>query len=291
MVRPCRSTRVVVRQEHVQLEIISRHPSSGNGAPPLLFVHGAFHGAWCWDVHFLDYFAARGFTAHAVSLRGHGHSDGRSTLRRARVAGYVEDVEWAAAQLPTAPILIGHSMGGLIVEKVLERRPAPAAVLLSPPPPRRVLKSVVRIAARHPRPLVEVILTRKMWPLVATPALAHDALFSDDMPDDLVKDYWNRLQDESFRAFVGMLTVDRPDPSKVRTPVYVLGGADDRLITPREIEATARAYGAPFEVLAGLAHDLMLDTRWPTVASRIVAWLTGLGLAHERPLTTPSTTV
>ncbi len=54
------------------LEVIDK--GSGNAGPPLLFIHGAWHGAWCWDEHFLDFFANNGFHAVALSLRGHGNS-------------------------------------------------------------------------------------------------------------------------------------------------------------------------------------------------------------------------
>ena len=60
----------------MKLEIISKYPVKSQQSTPLLFVPGAFHGAWCWDVHFLDYFAQHGYTAYAVNLRGHGNSEG-----------------------------------------------------------------------------------------------------------------------------------------------------------------------------------------------------------------------
>lgn len=53
-------------------ELISKTPTLPAHATPLLFIHGAFHGAWCWDEHFLDYFAQHGFSAYSLSLRGHG---------------------------------------------------------------------------------------------------------------------------------------------------------------------------------------------------------------------------
>src|SRR5476649_2140141 len=64
-----------------RLEVLSRAPTTSRNAPPLLFVHGAWHGAWCWDEHFLGYFSKRGFSAHAVSLLGHGESEGKERLR------------------------------------------------------------------------------------------------------------------------------------------------------------------------------------------------------------------
>ncbi len=46
----------------MQLEVLRREPASASESAPLLFVHGAFHGAWCWDVHFLPWFAPRSWT-------------------------------------------------------------------------------------------------------------------------------------------------------------------------------------------------------------------------------------
>ncbi|HZG68660.1 MAG TPA: alpha/beta fold hydrolase, partial [Herpetosiphonaceae bacterium] len=65
----------------MSLELISKQPRSQARSSPVLFVHGAWHGAWCWAEHFLDYFAERGYGAHALSLRGHGGSAGHERLR------------------------------------------------------------------------------------------------------------------------------------------------------------------------------------------------------------------
>src|SRR5512138_1157577 len=101
----------------MKLEMLSKYPSNGEFATPLLFIHGMLHGAWCWDVHFLDFFAQNGFAAHAINLRGHGNSEGQAKLRWTRIADYVDDLVNAVQQLPRPPILIGHSMGGFIIQK------------------------------------------------------------------------------------------------------------------------------------------------------------------------------
>lgn len=113
------------------LEILSREAQGGSARPPLLFVHGAYVGAWCWEEHFLDWFATRGRTAHAVSLRGHGGSSGRRELNEFGLADYAEDVARAAASLPRPPVLVGHSMGAMVVQKVLSaaKTGAPARCL------------------------------------------------------------------------------------------------------------------------------------------------------------------
>ncbi len=257
----------------MKLEIISKFPSGSTHPTPLLFVHGALHAAWCWDVHFLDYFAQHGFAAHAVNLRGHGNSEGRAKLRWMRISDYVEDVAHAVRQLPSPPILIGHSMGGFIIQKYLEDHDAPGAVLLSSPSPAGLLPAALKNARRHPLIFAKVNLTFRLFPLVATPQLAREAFFSEDLSDEQLVEYWKQMQDESYMAFLDMVALDRPKPAKVKTPVLVLGVARDNMLNPGEIEATARAYNTHAEIIPDVAHNSMLEPRWQSVAERILAWL------------------
>ena len=101
------------RRDWRMLEVIDKGSATKSHPVPLLFVHGALHAAWCWDEHFLDFFAAEGYRAIAVSLRGHGQSSGGERLRWTRIQDYADDVAETAAQLPIPPVLVGHSMGGL----------------------------------------------------------------------------------------------------------------------------------------------------------------------------------
>jgi len=257
----------------MKLELISRYPSAGAHHIPLLFVHGAWHGAWCWDVHFLDYFTRNGFAAHAVSLRGHGESEGRDNLRWTRIADYVVDLAHAVRHLPCQPILIGHSMGAFVIQKYLEEFSAPAAVLMTPPPPGGLLAATLRIALRHPMIFARSNMTLSLFPLVSTPGLAREAFFSSDMAEGQVMNFWQLMQDESFMAFLDMLVLDLPDPGRVKTPLLVLGASRDNLLKPREIEATAYACNTQSEFISGVAHDMMLEPGWEGVARRILEWL------------------
>ncbi len=236
-------------------------------------MHGALHGAWCWNVHFLDYFARHGFEAHAVNLRGHGNSGGRRSLRWTRIADYVEDVGNAAQRVGNPPVLIGHSLGGFVIEKYLENHSVPAAVLLTTPPPSGLLPATLRIARRHPLVFARINLTLSLFPLVATPALAREAFFSKDLPEEQLLEYWRQMQDDAFLGFLDMVMLDLPKPPKARTPVLVLGAALDNMLNPSENHATARAYGTKAEIIANVAHNMMLELRWQTVADRILVWL------------------
>jgi pimeloyl-ACP methyl ester carboxylesterase len=257
----------------MNLEMISKYPLKSCHPMPLLFIHGMMHGAWCWDVHFLQYFAHHGFAAHAVNLRGHGTSEGRERLRWTRIAEYVEDVADVVRRLPSPPILLGHSMGGFVIQKYLEDHTAPGAVLLSSPSPAGLLGTVLRIAQRHPLAFAKVNVTLSLLPVIATPQLAREAFFSEDVPDEQLLIYWNQMQDESYMALLDMVALDLPKPAKITTPLLVLGVAHDNMLAPGEIAATARAYNTQAEIIPDVAHDSMLDPRWQSVAERILAWL------------------
>lgn len=261
-------------QRALPLEVITREPQRNPRPTPLLFVHGAWHGAWCWAEYFLPYFAEHGYTSLALSLRGHGASAGRERLRRTRIADYVRDVAQVVSQLPKPPILVGHSMGGLIVQKYLETHAAPAAVLLASVPVRGVLKTTLRIARRHPLPFLKANLTWSLYPIIGTPKLTREAFFSMDMPAEQLNRYFARMQDESYLAFLDMLIFNLPRPKKVAVPVLVLGAANDTIFHPDEVEATARAYHAQAEIFPSMAHDMMLEAGWQSVADRILRWLT-----------------
>lgn len=237
-----------------------------------------WHAAWCWAEHFLPYFAQHGYVSHALSLRGHGSSDGRARLRWTSLADYVDDVRQVVDRMEGRPVLVGHSMGGMVVQKYLESNEAPAAVLLASTPPSGVARATVRVAWRHPLAFMKALLTFSMFSVVSTPRLAQETFFSADMPAEMVNDYFSRLQDGSLRVYLDMLVLNLPDPKRVNAPLLVLGAADDGLFSPGEIEATARAYGVQAEIFTNMAHDMMLADDWRNVADRVLGWLNEQGL-------------
>ena len=159
------------------LEVIDKG-SSGEAHPaPLLFVHGANHAAWCWDEHFLDFFADKGYRALAVNLRGHGGSATSKPLRKCSIADYVDDVASVADTLQARPVVIGHSMGGFVVQKYLESHEAPAGVLVASFPPGGSAGMTLRRMKRHPWLSIKAAITGKQLPGLNTPKLAREAFF------------------------------------------------------------------------------------------------------------------
>ncbi|MBN8982663.1 MAG: alpha/beta hydrolase [Rhizobiales bacterium] len=257
----------------MKLELRSRLPAVAKHATPLLFVHGAWHGAWCWDENFLSYFADRGFAAHALSLRNHGESETVGSLRWKRIRDYVADVESIAADLPRKPAIIGHSMGGFVTQHYLQKHDPPAAVLLASVPPNGVFHTTLKLAARHPLAFLKANATWSLYPFIADPNLAKEAFFSKALGDSQVESYWRQMKDESWLAFLDMLALDLPKPTPSKTPPLVIGGATDTIFSVADAEATARAYGTVAEIFPDTAHDMMLEPRWRDVAARIADWL------------------
>ena len=258
----------------MQLEVVTREPETRTSDTPLLFVHGSCHAAWCWEEHFLDYFAGRGYAAHAMSLRGHGGSEGKERLRWTSVKDYVADVAQVAGQLPQAPVVVGHSLGGLVVQKYLEQYRAPAAVLVAPSPSVGMLVAGFPLFLSRPLLFIRSFLTLDIQALYSTPALVEQMLFSAGVEKAKVERYAGRFGQESFRAALEMMFY-LPRPRRVTSPLLVLGAGRDVIVRPRAIERTARAYRAEVRIFPALAHDMMLEEGWEDVARHILAWLKG----------------
>ena len=257
------------------LEVIDREPSGDSHKTPLVFVHGAWHGAWCWDEHFLDFFAAKGHRSLAVSLRGHGKSPAPSSRRLCSIADFVDDVASVADSLPMQPVVIGHSMGGFVVQKYLESHDALAAALLASIPPSGIARFFLHRFQRHPWLTARSLAMGKSLPSVGgTPELARETFLSEVTPHADVVRYTAQLDEEYVSKFVlEMLLLNLPKPHLVTSPVLVLGAEDDIVFTQQEVHATAAAYHTDAEIFPEMAHDMMLEPGWATVAERIHAWL------------------
>ncbi len=264
--------------KNFQLEVISKEPIRKKHETPLLFVHGSWHAAWCWDEYFLDYFAEQGYSVYALSLRGHGKSEGKKQIRFFRLSHYVDDVVQIAAQLPKPPVVIGHSMGGGVVQKYLEKHMAPAGVLMASVPCAGMGACVSRLTLRHPLVSMKLSFSLSMYNLVSTTKLAREMLFSKDMDTETLNKYYSRLQEESFFGFLDTVFLNLPKPKRIKVPIMVMGAEKDTIFVQKEIQATARAYHTQAVIMPGMYHDMMLDARWKSAADKILEWLGEKGL-------------
>lgn len=256
------------------LEVISVEPEVRRYATPLLFVHGAYVAAWCWEENFLPYFAKQGFSAHAISLRGHGNSEGGLSLHSHTIRDYVEDLAWAVDQLDAPPVLMGHSMGGMVVQKYLEENKVPGAVLLNTIPHSGVGMAAFEIAMRAPFSYVQMYLAQNWGTQFSTSSFSRDMLFSKDTSESSLQRYQNLFQAESQAAIMDMSGMDLPLPHKVRdVPMLFLGSEGDQLFSCNMVQKTAQCYGEDAVFFPESGHMLMLDAQWKQAADHIVDWM------------------
>lgn len=260
----------------MKLSLISRYPETTPRPPHLLFVHGSFTDARIWDVNFLPYFARHGYAAHAVSLRGHGLSEGREHLHRWRLTDYVADLTRTVASLPAPPVLIGHSMGGMVVQKFLETRPElPGAVLMASVPPQGLLASNLHMVMRHPFLFQQVALYSLFGADFGSPEMIRRLLFSADMPRAKLLECADYMQAESQLVALDMMGLDPLwlRPGQPGLPLLVLGAARDVFIAPAIVRHTARFYGTEAEIFPDMAHAMMLERTWREAANSLLTWL------------------
>ena len=225
-------------------EVLVRAPAGEAHATPLLFIHGAYTAAWCWEEHFLPYFAEAGYAAYAVSLSGHGASPGRKHLDSFSINDYVADVAAVVAALPAPPVLIGHSMGGFVVQKYLEDHQAPGAVLMCAVPPQGLLSAAMGMMFSKPGMMQD--LNSLMSGGKASLETLREALFAQPVSLDDLKRYYKGSQSESHRAIWDMSLFGMPRAGRIkRTPLMVQGAEFDHLIPSSLVEMTARMTTVP----------------------------------------------
>ena len=208
-----------------------------------------------------------------MSLPGHGGSDSHERVRWIRTRKNVEAIANVIGRLPAAPVLIGHSVGGYVVQKYLEEQNVPAAGVLYSVPVTGMHKMVLRLAVGQPWQTLKLHLTRTPYAAFETPRLAREAFFSADMPAATIDRHFARLENESYVAGLEATFFNLPHPNKVLPiPMLILGADNDALFSRDEIEVTARAYKTQAEFFPNMAHSMMLEAGWQSVAERILKW-------------------
>lgn len=258
--------------EALSLEVMSRYPSKGKRRTPLLFIHGAFTAAWVWSEHFLDWFAERGWPVHAISLRGHGGSEGHELLGQWGIDHYVADVMQVINEIGESPVLIGHSMGGFVAQKCLEQSTFPAAVLMCSVPPKGLLASSISMIWSRPDLLGNLSQLMTGGP-VDIDSLK-DALFAQPASISDLQRYLMLSQVESQRAIWDMTMFNLIHPERLGpVPKLVIGAELDHIIPANQVRDTAEIYGVEPVIFPGMGHGLMLERDWSHVAGVINEWL------------------
>jgi pimeloyl-ACP methyl ester carboxylesterase len=226
----------------------------------------------------MPWFSARGYHCHAVSLRGHGESEGKDRLRTTTLNEFMLDIRRAADACATPPVIIAHSMGALILRRLLEEWTPTAVILLCPYTREANSRWIRELLPKNLGRVFLTLLTATPYLLVSNHEIARKLFFSDDMPEEQARAFTAQLQNESFFAFMEMLRGMSLTPKQVDTPMLVVSAERDALFAPAGHQRLADRYKAEFCNLPDTAHDAMLDPRWEHAARCLLRWLTSLGL-------------
>lgn len=246
----------------------------------IFMIHGMWGGGWYWD-KFQAYFEEKGFQTIAPYLRHHDiqpNDPPPAGLGKTSLQDYADDLEVEIKKLDEPPILIGHSMGGLIAQILASRGLAKAAVLITPAAPA----GIVALTWSVLKSFKEVLFKWGFWknPNKISYETAVYAMM-DKLPADERKYIYDRCVWESGRAateigfwFVGVKGA-QVDPSKVTCPLLVISGSEDR-ITPAKVVKKVAEYYEPmctYMEIGGHAHWVLREPGWEKVAGYINAWL------------------
>ncbi|KAF9593840.1 hypothetical protein IFM89_025625 [Coptis chinensis] len=283
-----------LNMEVIFQEAIVKHPRTKS--PPLVFVHGSFHAAWCWAFHWLPFFSEFGFDCYAVSLLGQGQ--GESDETSGPVAGTLQthamDVaNFIQKEIRSPPVLLGHSFGGLIVQSYISNmtnihftgrgnlHPQLAgAVLVCSVPPSGNSGLVWRYLFSKPIAAFKVTMSLAAKAFATSLSLCKETFFSKEMEDHLVQRYQELMKESSRRPLFDLkkLNESLPVPSVPESSlnILVLGASNDFIVDNEGLTETATFYGVPSVCVDGVAHDMMLDCSWEKGAQAILSWLNDL---------------
>jgi pimeloyl-ACP methyl ester carboxylesterase len=257
--------------------LLSTPARRARGTPerrPLLFVHGVYHGGWCFQEHFVPYFTALGHPCHSLTMRGHGRDD-VAPCRLTR-ADYADDVRGALAELPRDTLAIGHSLGGMVLQTLLAQGAIRDAVLLATPTPAALLRQAFAMTLRAPARMLPAWLRFDVQRVYHQREIVATSFFSPDLPEAWLERYLAELRSVSYGTWAFLKTVFAPvprPPFDLDARVLVVGGCNDPTCTPAVQRGIAELYRTSPVIVPGVSHDLMLETRWRDAADVVNAWL------------------
>ena len=245
----------------------------------IILIHGMWSSGEYWG-NYQEVLTERGYSCHAVTLRHHGGDPAappHPALGTTSLLDYAADLEAELRQMPEPPILIGHSMGGLLAQMMAARGLARAIVLLTPASPAGIIAIRLSVIRSFSSALIRWAFWRK----------AHRQTFDEAvysmlhlLPESERRTVYDSFGYESGRAAaeIGFWLFDRRrasrvDPAALTCPVLVIAGKEDRLTPAPVTRKVAQRYQARYEELPGHAHLVVGEPGWEDVVTLAANWL------------------
>ena len=242
-------------------------------------VHGAFCGGWVYE-DFRIPFEEAGYPVLAPDLIGHQPGASRQEVAGQSMTAYADAVAKLCAQQPEPPVLIGHSLGGLIVQLAAAKVDLAGLILLAPSAPWGVQGS----SLNETMSAFSLYALGPYWAMAVDPdyPAARRYLFSRLARADR-RTTFARMTAESGRAlwetlnwWLDPFTTTLVTRASARSPVLAIAGALDPIHPPATVEATSRRLDGKTVTIDGLGHWLMGEPGWERVAATCLDWIEGL---------------
>jgi len=260
---------------------------------PIVFVHGLWLHGESWN-KWIEFFRANGYEAVAASWPGDAKTTEATRVNGDAVAGYgvIEIADHIAGQLKmfkTKPILIGHSFGGLLVQNLLGRDLAAAAIAIDPAP----IKGV---------PELPLSALKSSFPVLGNPFNFRRAVsltepqfrfgFTNAVPEQEAKELYAKYAMPApgrplFQAATATFNPNSATKVNVanatRGPLLLISGGEDNIVPPVLVRSTLKAYRkspavTELKEFPGRGHSLTIDNGWQELAEYCLAWLKAKGV-------------
>jgi non-heme chloroperoxidase len=250
-------------------------------AETMVMIHGMWGSGWYWE-NFKGFFESKGYRCVIPTLRFHdmdpkGVPDPR--LGTTSLLDYAADLEKLIRELQVRPILMGHSMGGLLAQILGSRGLAKALVLLTPASPRGIIALKPSVIKSFWSGLTTWGFWRKPFRQTFDEA-AYSML--NLMPFESQKSIYDQFVYESGRAAfeIGFWLFDskgaaKVDESKVTCPVLVIAGEKDRIVPASITRKIAEKYKrvSTHKEFSDHSHWVVGEPGWQQIAEYIKEWL------------------
>lgn len=250
----------------------------------ILFVTGAFVSNKCWD-DWKTFFESKGYTTIAPAwpqkdgppdvLRSqHPHSP----IAKLRLKDVIDSYASAVKQLPEKPIIIGHSLGGLMTQVLVNRGLSAAGVAIHPVPPQFVIpyeisfyKACLPALGFFTPAKEDYLMTFKQWQYA----------FTNGMPENVQQAEYDKfvIPESKLAARDGLSSVVRIDFSKPHAPLLIVSGTADTIIpaslNKRNFKRYKQNNGSVTEYLEvkDRNHHVLGLPTWQEDAQQILDWI------------------